>query len=261
MDKPVRRSTRIKHCTNDSESSPEQAAGKDHCRARKDILKTPKSKTDEQQVSTPKTQDREKRIRRNETEVTASFSPKKLRGNRTPSAKALESIVSENSPTLEKLDSPMRRSLRQRTPNVKNQRYSDINLKIDLKNKVVRSAKKSNVSAVIISSESESEDDSENQENLHRPTTLFDESEDVEGQKLYSFKTPKKKDGMAALASNTPKTPRHHDPNKTPHKTPIRLSMIQKTPTSRPSAGKCVKTPRHIRDEIKKSKLRKSLTN
>lgn len=169
-------------------------------------------------------------------------SPKKLRNNRTPSTKALESIVTESSPTIEKIDSTRRRSTRTRTPNYRYQTptknsYDDSIETID----------------IIDDSLNESYDDKENK---LKPTTLFDEEEDVEGRKLYSFKTPKKREGMSQLANQTPKTPRHHDLNATTPRTPKhqRLSEIQKTPTSRPSASKYTKTPRHIRDETRKSK-------
>ncbi|CAO1423460.1 unnamed protein product [Diamesa tonsa] len=96
-----------------------------------------------------------------------------------------------------------------------------------------------------------------NKENVEKPTTLFDEFEDVEGQKLYSFKTPKKKDGMALLASNTPKTPKVESVNssKTP-KTPNhrRLSTLMKTPTSsRSTPNMPTKTPTHVRSTIKRN--------
>lgn len=108
----------------------------------------------------------------------------------------------------------------------------------------------------VIGVDDSSEDEINEKENfISKPSTLFNEDQDVEGKKLYSFKTPKKKDGMVNLANLTPKTPRHHDPNKSTPRTPknSRISEIQKTPTSRPSASKCTKTPRHVRDEIRKS--------
>lgn len=172
------------------------------------------------------------------------FSPKKLRNNRTPSSKALESIVTECSPSIEKIDSSSsRRSTRKRTPNARP--YGST--------KKCKDPEESIETIEIDDSLNESND----KENKLKPTTLFDEEEDVEGSKLYSFKTPKKREGMNQLANLTPKTPRHHDPNANTPRTPKqqRLAEIQKTPTSRPSASKCTKTPRHVREEIKKSKI------
>lgn len=186
------------------------------------------------------------------------FSPKKLRHNRTPSTKALESIVTESSPTVENLNSPssFKKSARIRTPN---SRLNDYNLQTTTPGSSRRKRKTENIDEsietieVIDDSLNESADDKENK---LKATTLFDEDVDVEGRKLYSFKTPKKREGMNQLANATPKTPRHHNPDATTPRTPkhLRLSEIQKTPTSRPSASKCTKTPRHIRDKIKKGK-------
>lgn len=170
------------------------------------------------------------------------FSPKKLRNNRTPSSKALESIVTESSPSIEKIDSSTtRRSVR----NAEKSRSS------------TKKCEKAEESIETIEVFDDSLNESNDKENKLKPTTLFDDEEDVEGRKLYSFKTPKKREGMNQLANLTPKTPRHHDPNATTPRTPKhqRLAEIQKTPTSRPSASKCTKTPRHVRDEIKKSKF------
>lgn len=91
--------------------------------------------------------------------------------------------------------------------------------------------------------------------NVQKPTTLFDEDEDVAGKEMISFKTPKKQNSMAALAQLTPKTP-HHNKDATPS----RRSGIQKTPTSRPAAHELTKTPRHVRDQIKHSKLTFQIT-
>lgn len=174
-----------------------------------------------------------------------NYSPKKLRGVRTPSTKALESIVTENSPTVEKLETSPRKSwsLRDRKSAP---RYSEFKLKINLKDKTVKPVKDRNKSQ-----DEEAEVSEEEVESTAKPTMLFDEDEDVEGQKLYSFKTPKKKDSMVALAQHTPKTPHRgeHTPKHSRH------SGIQKTPTSRPSAAEFLKTPKHIRAETKKSKF------
>lgn len=214
-----------------------------------------------------------------------SNSPKKLRRVRTPSTKALESIVFESSPTAEKLaetpDKNRRKSQRIRTPNL---RTNDINAILgkgfNKKSRKVEDVSK-NEECESRNDDEEAEEEQESTEEesieiielddtldnsndkentgLKQPTALFDDDEDVEGKRLYSFKTPKKAGGMVQLANQTPKTPRHHEPdsNKSTPKTPknLRITEIQKTPTSRPSAAKCTKTPRHVRDEIKKSKF------
>ena len=178
-----------------------------------------------------------------------NFSPKKLRLARTPSTRGLESIVLENSPSIEKLESPSQpQSERKAKP-----RYSDINLKINVKDQTVKRVK--DAKAEITAQEnhgSSSKEEFVDSELAVKPTTLFDDEEDVEGQKLYSFKTPKKRDSMAQLVHNTPKTPQRSTP-KTPKNN--RLSQIQNTPTSRPLAAELAKTPRHVRAAIKKSKL------
>ncbi|CRL05976.1 CLUMA_CG019072, isoform A [Clunio marinus] len=197
-----------------------------------------------------------------------SYTPKKPNRNRTPSSKALESIASESSPTMKKIEAP-RRSMRKKLSLAV----------IDDENPDNRRKKLKENECIVIGDESfddhqekvkekeydvidddsiESFKSSNEIKNPMKTNNLF-EDEDIEGQKIYSFKTPKKRDSMMMLAQCTPKTPRHNDPNKTTPKTPKnnRLSEIQKTPTSRPSASKLTKTPRHVRDEIKK-KLNKA---
>ena len=259
MDTPSRRSARVRQsvCYNDS---PIEEKGLNSAKpTRKSKRNNFPDDTDPETPNVTKTPTAKKSVNKPET----LFSPKKLRVTRTPSTAALESIVSENSPANIKADTPTtsRKSNRVCTPN---RRYSNINLKINLKNKSVKiiSDDDSEESVSIInSSSSEDEDESTDKENIGKPTTLFEEMEDVEGQKLYSFKTPKKKDGMALLASNTPKTPKVElvNSSKTP-KTPNhrRLSVLMKTPTSsRSSPNMPAKTPTHVRNTIKKSKLTK----
>lgn len=209
-------------------------------------------------VKTPKSS---RKSTRKASEEPENYSPKKLRNNRTPSARALESIVTENSPTCLKIETPSRRSIRERK---KNTSLEDIYEVVTSKAKRKSTAK---AEAVPLDDSDSSEVvsvDGSDTEIAAKPTILFDADEDVDGQKLYSFKTPKKKDSMALLAQTTPKTPRHHDPNRGTPKTPKdnRISEIMKTPTSsRPSASKLAKTPRHVRDDIKKSKFLKRLVD
>ncbi|XP_070502762.1 origin recognition complex subunit 2 [Chironomus tepperi] len=254
MDTPQesrRKSARLRQSVNYVESpqnSPHPSTSKKDTKG--NLINTPKTpKRDVQKDEETKTPSR--RSRKATVEDPENFSPKKLRNNRTPSAKSLESIVDENSPTINQLDSTKRKSLRTKTPNKK---FEDFDTSMTSRSRKSDVAKQEE-SIEVIDVDDSSSDESDDKENVvTKPTTLFDEEQDVEGEKLYSFKTPKKKDAMSNLANLTPKTPRHHDPNKTTPRTPknSRIADIQKTPTSRPSAGKCTKTPRHVRDEIKK---------
>lgn len=186
--------------------------------------------------------------RKSTRDISPEISPKKLRTARTPSTQALENIVLENSPSLQKLESsPIGRPKRERKSVA---RYSDINLKINLKDNTVKPVKERQAVAPTAIDSSEEEEEYIDTELVEKPTTLFDDDEDVEGQRLYSFKTPKKKDSMAQLAQHTPKTP-HRGTPKTPKSN--RISQIQRTPTSRPMAAEFAKTPKHVRAAIKKS--------
>lgn len=184
-----------------------------------------------------------------------NYSPKKLRLNRTPSTKCLENVGIEKE--LSPVDSPRRRSTRVRTPNRRIEQIYQVLTK-NMTPKSTKDEMEESMDVESVENSSGSDYESDEKENLMaKSSTLFNEEQDVEGKKLYSFKTPKKKDGMSNLANQTPKTPRHHDPNRTTPRTPknSRISDIQNTPTSRPSAGKCTKTPRHIRDQIRTSKI------
>lgn len=245
-----RRSTRLRQSVSYQESPIESNEVKRS--TRKSTAHTPKAKQHEEKEEHPVNL-RKSRSRKASEEKSPAVSPKKLRMNRTPSSKALESIVTENSPSMQTFESPTksRQSARKKTPS---SRLTIYNTSSATRRKSTKLNDTEDSIEVIDVDESlnESIDD---KENLAKPTTLFDEEEDVEGRKLYSFKTPKKKEGMVQLANQTPKTPRHHIPDSTTPRTPkhLRIAEIQKTPTSRPSAGKCTKTPRHVRDEIKRS--------
>ena len=64
-----------------------------------------------------------------------------------------------------------------------------------------------NLSRAALGEQSESESD---EEQARRPELLFNENEDVEGQQIFAFRTPKKRNALASLADNakTPKTVR-----------------------------------------------------
>lgn len=88
---------------------------------------------------------------------------------------------------------------------------------------------------------------SDNSDEDETATTLFDVNEDVAGSEIYSFKTPKKRNGMEMLATNTPKTPKLS--------TAIRdLSIASpRTPSSNKRTLNIEKTPHQERDRLKKS--------
>lgn len=184
-------------------------------------------------------------------EDSPQFSPKKLRKDRTPSLKALQNH--QISPASED-KKPFLRETRRRSKAPKELEASTETPK------KAKKAKKLDLSPDAEQAESSEEDDSfiSKTKSEAKPTTLFEGDEDVEGEKMFSFRTPKKKDSMALLAQHTPKTPRHNHPkpNKETPRTPksTRLSEIQNTPTSRPSALKLARTPRHVREANKTSK-------
>lgn len=259
MDTPTRRSVRVRQSVCYNDSPIEEKVVNSAKPSRKSKRSNYPDDTDPELPNVIKTPTASKSV----TETV--FSPKKLRVTRTPSIQSLESIVSESSPANTKIGTPTtsRKSVRVRTPN---RRYSNINLKINLKEKSVKRVNDANSeeSGSIDLISSENEDENTDGENFDKPTTLFDEMEDVEGQKIYSFKTQKKKDGMALLATNTPKTPKSElvNSSKMP-KTPThrRLSVLMKTPTSSRTTptNMPAKTPAHVRNTIKKSKLIKLL--
>uniref|UniRef100_A0A8D8IVH1 Origin recognition complex subunit 2 n=1 Tax=Culex pipiens TaxID=7175 RepID=A0A8D8IVH1_CULPI len=85
-----------------------------------------------------------------------------------------------------------------------------------------------------------------------KATTLFEDRVDVEGQRIYGFKTPRKRDSMNVLVSSVQKTP-------TASGTPKRavggtVSKTPKTPSGRGrSKADLVKTPHRDRNKLKKT--------
>lgn len=154
---------------------------------------------------------------------------------KTPSTKAVEAIVTENSPRIEKIDKSANSRRRTITENTHT-----------TPSKTPRKSKTEKIVDQILNSSNGSNEENIDV-NVRKPTTLFDDNEDVDGKEMISFKTPKKQNSMAALAQLTPKTPHHN--KGTP-----RRSDVSKTPTSRPSAAhEMAKTPRHVRVQIKQS--------
>ena len=238
----MRRSKKLVDYSESPDDSP-----KTRTSARKSVINKLEEDKNENLPKTPKSS--RKSVRR-ASEDSTNFSPKKLRNERTPSSKCLESIVTENSPTCKDLETPSRRSLRDRKPakqlNISEVLRAEKQRKQSAKQQLENEHDEDEIETI------EVDDDSNDTENVAKPTMLFEEEEDVEGESLFPFHTPKKKDAMALLAQNTPKhnlgTPRTPKYN--------RLSMIQKTPTSsRPSASKLSKTPKHVREENRKRAL------
>ncbi|XP_036323827.1 origin recognition complex subunit 2-like [Rhagoletis pomonella] len=108
--------------------------------------------------------------------------------------------------------------------------------------------------------DTESEDENYVPPSTKRPDIadiqLLQDEEEVVGKNMYGFHTPKKRNGMALAAMNTPKTPKTPKTPMTP-KTPktSRLSTSQpqtKTPvTKRRKSTAEPKTPSHLRQRVK----------
>lgn len=84
---------------------------------------------------------------------------------------------------------------------------------------------------------------------VYEPTELFSMDRDVAGKNLYGFRTPKKRNALATLVANTPKTP------KTPASALQALSLNSpRTPKSnrKELAQLSTKTPHRERDKLKK---------
>lgn len=262
MDTPTsgRRSSRLRKSEINYHITPEAATPTGR-RSLRNRTKSSDDKNDLEACAGSKTpKNREKSSRKAQED--SAFSPKKLRTNRTPSLKALNVFENslENSPDFEEKKTPragrslVNTPIRQNASGGTKTRIKKKQTKADSEEPPKKVKK-----ATTASSSSEMSDDPEAEEsfeNIAKATTLFDEDEDVEGEKMFAFRTPKKKESMTLLAQHTPKTPRHNDPNKLTPRTPKtnRLSEIQNTPTSRPSASKTVKTPRHFREATKKSR-------
>ncbi|CAD6991095.1 unnamed protein product [Ceratitis capitata] len=142
----------------------------------------------------------------------------------------------------------VRRSARKRSPQKK---YA--------KDYIVEGTKK-RIKRTVHNDETEEDDASEQSDEDYIPNAaarpdiadiqLLQEAEDVAGKSLYGFHTPKKRNGMALAALNTPKTPKTPKSVKTP-----RASTSQnqsKTPdTRRRKSIAEPKTPSHVRNRVK----------
>lgn len=133
-----------------------------------------------------------------------------------------------------------RKSLRKKTP----VKYDDYVFE-----SYSKSNRQSKQKETVSSTSEEDDDDGEAYEPHERPTTLFTEN-DVAGSHLFAFRTPKKRNGMALLAANTPKTPKLSSA--------IEAMSIQspQTHTPRDKGRECLadttKTPHRQRDKVRK---------
>ncbi|XP_067615134.1 origin recognition complex subunit 2 [Eurosta solidaginis] len=80
--------------------------------------------------------------------------------------------------------------------------------------------------------------------------------EDIAGKNMYGFHTPKKRNGMALAAWNTPKTPKTpkttHTPKTPKSSRPLKTQLQTKTPdTKHRRATVDPKTPSHVRHRVK----------
>lgn len=99
--------------------------------------------------------------------------------------------------------------------------------------------------------------DDEEYEDYKKPDALFDEENDVAGQNLFTFRSPRKRYGMATLAATTPKTP------KVPKLTSALQALSFNSPQPDTPRGKgrppkmtdTTKTPHHIRELTQKGKF------
>lgn len=184
------------------------------------------------------------RSRKNSThsETSNGPSPRKSRA-RIPSTKCLESF------NLEDLHlSPRRRTTRKFTPSKK---YAEM---VELKEN--RTPKKKTPSKhVEVSDEDDEQMDTTEGGVMKKSTILYDQEADVAGQNLFSFRTPKKRDGMAQLAALAPKTPQTP---KTPKHLQKRLESVGTPKTPKSGLGRtpaaAAKTPSRLRSILKRGK-------
>lgn len=174
-----------------------------------------------------------------------SPSPRKLRV-RTPSAKCLESFQltpPRNSPTP---PPPLRMSRR----SASSKKYTEYIGGLQKRNE--RSSRSKDNERNVGNEEMEC--DGADEDALKKSSMLYDQTAgDVAGKQMFSFRTPKKRDGMALLAASAaPKTPTTV--------TPKRKSRPPKTPITPKSQSRTVantlptKTPSRFRTRMKKGK-------
>ncbi|XP_055524487.1 origin recognition complex subunit 2 [Wyeomyia smithii] len=188
--------------------------------------------------------------------VSSGEEPSSVR-SQTPVRKFARKSTARYAQSSDADDEPVdrRRSLRHRSPN---KRYTE---------DFVADTRRSRRSRAPSEPEP-SEDDDECVEDGHqldelavkvKATTLFEEREDVEGQRIYGFKTPKKRGSMSVLVSSvqhrTPTTAsRVGSSSKQPTRTP--KTPARGTPSTTPGRRKSLaaaKTPHRDRSKLKKN--------
>jgi hypothetical protein len=131
MDRPRRKSTLAAAKYEESPEKPRKTnkTPRKSIQTRRSVKKLEKSDSEDESVIMVSDEDQENakkttRISRKSKgtieadDTSPKKHPKLSARNRTPSLRALESITTESSPTVEKLDSPsVRKSIRNRTPN------------------------------------------------------------------------------------------------------------------------------------------------
>lgn len=197
----------------------------------KKIKKTPKKKSVKKakapttKVAVSDSSDSKESAKKQDLEKTP---PKKDQINlrhRTPSTKALENVAADASPSCDLIElKNARKSLRVRSP-----RKRLIEGETSKSKKTMDSSTLSDISGFTEGSDSDLTD-------VEKPSTLFGDG-DVDGQHLFGFKTPKKADGMLAMAARTPK--------------PSNIFGTPKSDKSFPNP----KTPHHLRVKTKKRKF------
>lgn len=171
-------------------------------------------------------------------------SPRKLR-LRTPSTKCLEGFNLQDlhlSPT-----TPERRISARKS--IKSKRYTEHFAELE-KRRQLYTSHRTQPNEKNQGHEEEEDEIMEDVEMLKKSTILYDHDADVAGQNLFSFRTPKKRDGMAILAASAPpKTP------QTP-KISLRKSKTARTPgtpkNTKSMLATTSKTPRSCRLKMKK---------
>ncbi|XP_019535543.2 origin recognition complex subunit 2 [Aedes albopictus] len=92
-----------------------------------------------------------------------------------------------------------------------------------------------------------------------KATTLFEDRLDVEGQKIFGFRTPRKRGSMSVLASSIQRTPTATTPSRRGRKSVNKLVATPKTPKTPTAADRrkskldLMKTPHQERSKLKKN--------
>jgi len=242
MDTPNKQRRKSPHTVRTANDSLEFSSNSEEKENVKESKKQPNSKKETLNNKTPK-----------------KISPRKTRNARTPSVKALENIAAEQSPSnfepsIHESSSHVKRSKRKKSPNKKyiNDSFTNDVIRRHSLRKPVPLYKNSSDSATDDNYSTSDSDNEISEHDFKRATTLFEDNEDVEGQQVYGFKTPKKRNAMELMAINTPKTPKG---NKIDELNMDITNLALKTPKGSKTTANNTKTPHHLRIKLKNSKL------